>query len=59
VNVADVEPAGTVTVAGKDTPFEFEERATTAPPEGAAAVNVTVPVTMDPLATEVDERVRL
>jgi hypothetical protein len=59
VNVADIEPAGTVTVAGTNAALELEERATTAPPVGAAADRTTVPVTEPPPATELDESVRL
>jgi hypothetical protein len=59
VNVAELAPAGTVTVAGTDASLEPEESATTAPPEGAAAESTTLPVTVPPLATELAERVRL
>lgn len=59
VNVAEVAPAGTVTEAGADAPLELEERATTAPPEGAAGESITVPVTVPPLATELGDKVRL
>jgi hypothetical protein len=45
VNCAEVAPAAIVTEAGKEklTQSEFDS-ATTAPPAGAAEVNVTVPV---------------
>ena len=42
--VAEVEPAATVTLAGTDAAARLEDRATAAPPDGAAAVSVTVPV---------------
>ncbi len=44
-NVAEVAPCVTVTLAGTDAALELElDNVTTAPTEGAAAVNVTVPV---------------
>jgi hypothetical protein len=43
-NVALVEPAAMVTLAGTATPVLLLESATTAPPAGAAAVRVAVPV---------------
>jgi hypothetical protein len=50
VNVAEVAPCTTVTLAGTPAAAEFElESETTAPPEGAAVVNVTVPVPDCPL----------
>jgi hypothetical protein len=50
VNVAEVAPWGTVTFAGTPAAAGLElERDTTAPPVGAAAVNVTVPVPVCPL----------
>ena len=58
VKVADVVPAPTVTVAGTDALLELEERATTAPPGGAAAERVAVPVTDPPPATEDVESAR-
>ena len=59
VNVAEVAPAGTVTVAGTDASPEPEESATIAPPEGAAVESTTLPVTVPPLATELADRVML
>jgi hypothetical protein len=45
VNVAEVEPAGTVTLEGTLAAVELElERATATPPVPAAAVRVIVPV---------------
>ena len=50
--VADVKPCATVTEAGTLAADVFElERETTAPPAGAAAVRVTVPVLDWPLTT--------
>lgn len=52
VNVALVEPAGTVTLAGTvATNVLLLDSATVAPPEGAAAANVTVPVDVFPPVT--------
>jgi len=44
LNVADELPAATVTVAGTVTDGLSSARVTTAPPVGAGALNVTVPV---------------
>lgn len=44
VKLALVAPAGTVTLAGTVAAVELSESDTTAPPEGAAALKVTVPV---------------
>lgn len=45
VKVAEVEPCATVTVAGTVAAVVFElDRDTTAPPEPAGVVSVTVPV---------------
>ena len=50
VNVTEVAPCGTVTEAGTLAAEVFElESDTTAPPEGAASVRVTVPVPDWPL----------
>ena len=54
VNVAVVAPAATVTLAGTCAAVGLLlDRLTTAPPAGAAAVNVTVPVDEVPPTTEV------
>jgi len=50
LNVAVVAPAGTVTVAGT-VAGDTEESCTVAPPEGAGAFNVTVPVDDEPAVT--------
>ena len=52
VNVAVVAPAATVTVAGTVAAALLDASVTTAPPAGAAAVNVTVPVTVLPAVTD-------
>jgi hypothetical protein len=57
VNVPDIDPAATVTVAGKDALVVLDDRFTTAPPVGATALNVTVPVENDPPITDVGETV--
>jgi hypothetical protein len=49
MNVAEVAPAGTATLIGTSAAVAFElESDTTAPPEGAADVSVTVPVPVCP-----------
>src|SRR5690348_13001181 len=53
VKVALAAPSGTVTLAGTDTAGLLLESATAAPPAGAAAVNVTVPVALLPPVTVV------
>jgi hypothetical protein len=50
VNAALVDPAGTVTLAGTVTASP-PDNDTTAPPAGAAAVRVAVPVTKSPPTT--------
>lgn len=51
VNVAVVCPAVTVTLAGTVADVLLLPSATTAPPAGATAINVTVPVELDPPVT--------
>ena len=54
VNVVEVEPAGTVTVAGTLAAGALElESDTVTPPVPAAAVRLTVPVPVKPLMIEV------
>ena len=53
VNVRLVAPAGIVTLAGTVTAAELSDKLTTAPPEGAAALSVTVPVEELPPTTAV------
>ncbi len=58
VNVALLAPAATVTLAGTvATAVLLLESVTTAPPEGAAALKLTVPVEEFPPTTEVGFRV--
>jgi len=58
VNVFDVVPAATTTLDGTVASDVFElVSATVAPPAGAAAVNVTVPVDDAPPTTEVGDSV--
>jgi len=60
VNVAVLAPAATVTVGGTEaTPAFALESVTTAPPDGAIPVNVTVPVDVLPLGTDVGLKVRV
>jgi hypothetical protein len=49
-NVAEVAPCATVTLVGIVSPAGELDKLTTAPPEGAALVKVTVPVADPPLA---------
>src|SRR5688572_19029581 len=51
VKLADVEPAGTVTLGGSCTRPLLPESDTTAPPAGAPAVSITAPVEFDPPVT--------
>lgn len=54
VNVAEVEPAATVTDVGTVADeVLLLDRLTSAPPEGAALVKVTVPCDVPPLVTDV------
>jgi hypothetical protein len=53
VNVAEVAPAATVTLAGVVEEAESSERVTTAPPAGATLLRVTVPVEERPPGTVV------
>ena len=57
VNVAEVDPPGTVTVAGTVIPPLFEESETTMPPAGATLVSDTVPVLDVPPVTSKGESV--
>ena len=52
LNVADVAPWATVTDAGTVAAAMFDDNVTTAPPEGAPAVSVTVPVDAEPPVTD-------
>lgn len=58
VNVAEVAPAGTVTLAGTDAAALLLESATETPPAGAAELSVTVPFELVPPLTLVGLRVR-
>ena len=51
MNVALVRPALTVTLDGTVSTARLLDRLTTAPPVGAACVNLTVQVEVPPLAT--------
>jgi len=59
VKVAEVAPAGTVTVAGNEAAVPVIERFTTEPPVGAGDRSVTVPVTEFPPTTVLADRCRL
>jgi hypothetical protein len=58
VNVAVVAPAATVTLTGTVADPLSLESVTTAPPTGAALLNVTVPVELLPPTTVVGFRVK-
>jgi hypothetical protein len=58
-NVADLEPAGTVTEPGTVSALLFEESATVAFPLGAGAERVTVQVDLAPAASVVGEHCSL
>jgi hypothetical protein len=64
LNVAVVEPAGTVTLAGTKAGEPFVHKSILMPPEGAGALSVTVPVADIPAVTlvgftETSDRVAL
>lgn len=59
INVAVVAPAAIVKFDGVTALALFEARVTNAPPAGAGAASVTVPVDAIPPATEVGDMVRL
>jgi len=59
VKVAEVEAAGTVTVAGTVAADVLEESDTVAPPAGAELESETVPCTEPPPVTDVAERLRV
>jgi hypothetical protein len=59
VNVPEVAPAATVTLAGGTALALLEDKVTTSPPVGAGPVKVTVPVEDVPPTTDVGETVRL
>jgi hypothetical protein len=48
-NVAEVSPPATVTLTGIESPAGELEKLTTAPPEGAGPVSVTVPAANPPV----------
>jgi hypothetical protein len=50
-NVAEVEPAGTVTLAGTLADVLLSDRVTAAPPAGATPLSVTVAVEVSPPTT--------
>jgi hypothetical protein len=59
VNVVDVAPCATVTVAGSVAAALLDANVTTLPPAGAGPVSVTVPVDVAPPATDVGFSVTL
>jgi hypothetical protein len=56
VNVADVDPAGTVTAVGTEATFELDDMVTSAPALGARGERITVPVSEVPPVMEFEER---
>lgn len=58
VNVAEVEPAGTVTVVGGVALVLLDEIVTATPPVGAAPLSVSVPVELLPPTTVVGDTVK-
>ena len=56
INVAVVDPAGTVTLAGTIAADELEDSCRVIPPEGAGTLKVTAPVELVPPGTAEGER---
>ena len=59
VNVAVVDPAGTVTVVGKVAQALFDASVTTIPPVGAGPFSVMVPVELVEPSSDAGERLRV
>ena len=57
MNVADEDPAGTVTLVGTEAPNVVHCNVTTIPPIGAGAVRLTVPLLVRPPVTDAGLRV--